>query len=151
MATKDPLKALTLAGEASDVEVIALDTHDLSFTGISTTIALDDGRTAPRVVWILLKRYCWWKGKVQLVSITEDVADTHQNKHGELHQQCMVNSTTLLSGDFSKLKVSLVEHKGLLSFHYWHPQAKGIYSCWQMAFSYCAQPWARETKQVHSV
>lgn len=52
----------TLAGEAADVEVIALDAHHLSLAGVPAAVALDDGGAAPRGVGVLLIGNCWQKG-----------------------------------------------------------------------------------------
>lgn len=48
----------TLAGEAADVEVVALDTHHLALAGVPAAVALDDGGAAPRGVGILLIGNC---------------------------------------------------------------------------------------------
>lgn len=48
----------TLAGEAADVEVVALDTHHLALAGVPTAVALDDGGAAPRGVGVLLIGNC---------------------------------------------------------------------------------------------
>lgn len=51
-----------MAGEAADVEVIALDTHHLTLAGVPTAVALDDSGAAPRRVGVLLIGNCWQKG-----------------------------------------------------------------------------------------
>lgn len=51
----------TLAGEAADVEVIALDTNHLTLAGVPTAVALDDSGAAPRGVGVLLIGNCWQK------------------------------------------------------------------------------------------
>lgn len=48
--------ATHLTGEASDVEVVIVDPNHFPFAGISTSVALDDSRAAPRIVRILLIR-----------------------------------------------------------------------------------------------
>lgn len=52
----------TLAGEAADVEVVALDTHHLALAGVPTAVALDDGGAAPGRVGVLLVGNCWQEG-----------------------------------------------------------------------------------------
>lgn len=47
-----------MTGEASDVEVVIVDTHHLPFAGVSTSVALDDIGTAPGTVRILLIWNC---------------------------------------------------------------------------------------------
>ena len=51
-----------MAGEAADVEVVALDAHHLALAGVPTAVALDDCGTAPRGVGVLLIGNCWQKG-----------------------------------------------------------------------------------------
>jgi len=51
-----------LAGEAADVEVIALDAHHLSLAGVPAAVALDDSGAASRGVGVLLIGNCWQKG-----------------------------------------------------------------------------------------
>lgn len=48
----------TLTGEASDVEVVIVDTNHLPFAGVSTSVALDDIGAAPGTVRILLIWNC---------------------------------------------------------------------------------------------
>lgn len=49
---------LTLTGEASDVEVVIVDSNHFPFAGVSTSVALDDIGAAPGIVRILLIRNC---------------------------------------------------------------------------------------------
>lgn len=48
----------TLTGEASDVEVVIVDTNHFPFAGVSTAVALDDIGAASGIVRILLIRNC---------------------------------------------------------------------------------------------
>lgn len=52
----------TLAGEAADVEVVALDTHHLALAGVPAAVALDDGGATPGGVGVLLVGNCWQEG-----------------------------------------------------------------------------------------
>lgn len=47
-----------MAGEASDVKVVVVDTDHFSFAGVSTAVALDDIGAASGIVRILLIRNC---------------------------------------------------------------------------------------------
>lgn len=57
------LQAPTLACEAPDVEVVALDTHHLSFARVPTAVALDDGGATSGAVGVLLIGNCWGEGE----------------------------------------------------------------------------------------
>lgn len=52
----------TLAGEAADVEVVALHTHHLALAGVPTAVALDGRGAAPRGEGVLLVGNCWQRG-----------------------------------------------------------------------------------------
>lgn len=67
----------TLTGEASDVEVVVVDSNHFSFTGVSASVALDDIGAAPGIVRILLIRN--W-GKKQEVTIQEVQILKNKNK-----------------------------------------------------------------------
>lgn len=54
----------TLTGEASDVEVVVVDTDHFPFAGVSTAVALDDIRAAPGTVRTLLVRNCKEKQEI---------------------------------------------------------------------------------------
>ena len=47
-----------MTGEASDVEMVIVDTNHLPFAGVSTSVALDDIGAAPGAVRILLIWNC---------------------------------------------------------------------------------------------
>ena len=54
----------TLTSEATDVEVVVVDTDHLPFAGVSAAVALDDIGAAPGTVRTLLVRNCRQKQEI---------------------------------------------------------------------------------------
>lgn len=67
--------ATYLAGEASDVKVVVVDTDHFSFAGVSTAVALDDIGAASGIVRILLIRNARVHGDAFALGLSFDTED----------------------------------------------------------------------------
>lgn len=88
-----------MTGEASDVEVVVVDTNHLPFAGVSASVALDDTGAAPGSVRVLLVRNCRKRPRdegLMLSRLPQDltIVTGRKSKTGETDEPSTLNASS---------------------------------------------------------